>query len=163
MEASKSLAQWTRNRRFGGLLAGLIALVPSFATTAAQAEPGEPMAVPGSSFVLDLANRTASVPLGSELADPSAAKLVEIDVAEVSNPRRIGLSFEVRTMHQEGKPCFLGSFALFPPDRPGRFLVATRGSLRLGDVLEVSMVVLDEPSSDDRVRVGVKRISLRDD
>lgn len=116
---------------------------------------------PDRSFTLDLANRSALRPIGPELADPAAAKLVEVEIASVLNPKKIRLAFEVRYRPGEGEEQQLGSFALFPPDRPGKFLVATQGRLRSGGSLVLSMQVLDEVGPKDEVRVTVKRIALR--
>ena len=113
------------------------------------------------SFSLDLANRSVTKPIGRELADPASAKFVEIDVSEVVNPKRIRLTFEVHYQPGNGERSLLGTFALFPPDNPGRFLVATGGRLRSGGAIVLSMVPLDEVGQQDRVRVTVRSISFR--
>lgn len=111
------------------------------------------------SFSLDLANRSVTKPI--ELADPASAKLVEIDISEVENPKKIRLTFEVHLQPGSGEKVELGTFALFPPDNPGRFLVATGGRLRSGGAVVLSMVPLDEVGQQDRVRVTVRSISFR--
>lgn len=113
------------------------------------------------SFSLDLANRSVTKPIGPELADPASAKLVEIDVSEVENPKKIRLTFEVHYQSGNGEKLQLGSFALYPPDNPGTFLVATRGRLRSGGAIVLSMKVLDEVGPQDRAQVTVRSISLR--
>lgn len=118
----------------------------------------------GGSFRLNLTNRSVTRPIGSAFGDPDSAKFVEIDVAEVSNPKKIRLAFEVLYgAGKEGKveKRLLGTFGLYPPDRPGKFLVATRGGLRRGGAIVLSMQVLDEVKPEDRVEVTVSRISLR--
>ena len=52
--------------------------------------------------------------------------------------------------------------ALYPPDNPGTFLVATRGSIRPDGAIVVSMVVLDETEPSDQVQVTLKRIVFRE-
>lgn len=113
------------------------------------------------SFSLDLANRSVTKPIEPGLADPASAKFVEIDVSDVVNPKRIRLTFEVHYQSGNGEKLQLGSFALYPPDDPGTFIVATRGRLRSGGAIVLSMKVLDEVGPQDRVRVTVRRISLR--
>jgi len=113
------------------------------------------------SFNLDLTNRSVTKPIGPEVADPASAKFVEIDIAEVLNPKRVRLTFEVHYQPEKGEKLLLGSFALFPPDNPGRFIVATRGRLRSGGAIVLSMVILDKVGPEDRVRVKVRQISFR--
>lgn len=113
------------------------------------------------SFSLDLANRSVTKPIGPELADPASAKFVEIDIADVVNPKRIRLTFEVHYQPGNGEKLLLGSFALYPPDNPGKFIVATRGRLRSGGAIVLSMQVLDEVVPEDRIRVTVRQISFR--
>jgi hypothetical protein len=113
------------------------------------------------SFNLDLANRSVTKPIGAELADVAPARFVEIDIADVVNPKRIRLTFEVHYQPGNGEKLLLGSFALYPPDNPGKFIVATGGRLRSGGAIVLSMQVLDEVVPEDRVRVTVRRISFR--
>lgn len=126
-----------------------------------MAEERSSAAVSEDSFSLDLANRSVSKPIGPGLAEPASARFVEVDVAEVSNPKRIRLTFEVHYQGGNGEKLLLGSFALYPPDNPGTFIVATRGRLRSGGSVILSMKVLDRVGPEDRVRVKVRRISLR--
>jgi hypothetical protein len=113
------------------------------------------------SFSLDLANRSVTKPIGPELADAASARFVEVDISEVENPKKIRLTFEVHYQSGSGERVQLGTFALFPPDNPGRFLVATKGRLRSGGAIVLSMVPLDEVGPRDRVQVKVRRISVR--
>lgn len=95
------------------------------------------------------------------MADPSAAKFVEIDVVDVSNPKRIRLAFDLFASEEKEERRLLGTFALFPPDHPGNFIVSPQGRLRTGSALVLSMRVLDDVTPDDTVRVEVRRMSLR--
>ena len=113
------------------------------------------------SFSLDLANRSVTKPLGSELADPASVKFVEVDISDVLNPRRVRLTFEVHHQRTNGEKILLGSFALFPPDHPGKFIVPTGGHLQNGGAIVLSMLVLDEVGPQDRVQVKVRRLSFR--
>jgi hypothetical protein len=109
-----------------------------------------------------LSNRTLLQRIRPELDQPARRKFVEIEVTDVVNPKRIRITFEVHYRPDEGDKALLGSFALFPPDHPGNFLVATGGKVRNEGAIVLSMVVLDETGPDDQVRVTVKRISFRD-
>lgn len=113
------------------------------------------------SFSLDLSNRSVTMPVGPELGDAASARFVEVDIAEVVNPKRLRLTFEVHYQPEQGEKLRLGSFALFPPDNPGKFIVATQGRLRSGGAIVLSMLVLDEVAPEDRVRVEVRQISFR--
>lgn len=112
-------------------------------------------------YLLDLATRSITRPAGRDLAAPASIRFVQVDINEVVNPKRLRLTFEVHDRHESGESVLLGTFALFPPDHPGTFLVSTKGLLRAGDAIVLSMQVLDEPTPQDVVRVQVERISFR--
>ena len=109
---------------------------------------------------LDLANRTLAYPIGSDLAEPEKLKFVQVEIAELINPRLVRITFELRYRPETGEEVFLGSFSPFPPDNPGTFIVSTRGSLRPGGAILLSMVPLDEVGPDDEVQVDL-RVSFR--
>jgi hypothetical protein len=126
----------------------------------AMADEQDLMVEPEPTLRLDLSHRSLV-----QTVEPAAAaeeqKLVEIEIPEVVNPKRIRLTFEVHYQPEDGDRVLLGTFALFPPDNPGKFLVATRGEVRAGGSLELSMQVLDEVGPEDVVRVDVRPMSLR--
>jgi len=109
---------------------------------------------------LDLTTRSVTKPVERALFDPASAKFAEVDIAEVRNPKKIRVTFEVHFQPENGERILLGSFALFPPDNPGRFIVPTRGRVRGGGELVLSMKVLDEVGAGDEVEVNVRRISF---
>lgn len=111
-------------------------------------------------YSLDLANRTAVKTIGQEVTTPQTVKFVQIEVAEVFNPRKIPLSFSVHYQPVHGEKSLLGTFSLFPPDNPGTFIVATRGKLRIGGMVIVSLVPLEPVDEDAEIRVQLKRISF---
>ncbi len=113
-------------------------------------------------FSLDLERRSSSQAIGPEVHDPQAKKFVEIEIVEVFNPGRIRIAFEVHYQGGNGEKALLGTFGLFPPDRRGRFIVATRGRLRSGGVIVLSMQVLDKVGPADEVRVRVGPIGFRE-
>lgn len=110
---------------------------------------------------MDLTNRTLTQRIGPELADPAAQKLVQIEIVALHNPERKRVSFEVHYEPDDGERVLLGTFGLYPPDNPGKFLVATRGRLRREGAIVVSMQVLDEVEPDDELQVKLKRVSFR--
>jgi hypothetical protein len=111
---------------------------------------------------LDLSNRTMRQQIRAEIDRPAQQKFVEIEVASVVNPKRIRVTFDVDFQPDDGKRVPLGGFALFPPDNPGRFIVATSGKLGSKGCIVLSMVVLDETGPNDVLSVTVKRISFRE-
>lgn len=123
----------------------------------AQAD-GEEQAV---SLRLDLANRTLVYPLDPGIA-AERAKFVQVAIGELFNPRLLRISFELRYRPDGGADVLLGTFSPFPPDNPGTYIVATRGLLRPGGTIVLSMVLLDDVGPGDELRVAVKAISLRE-
>jgi hypothetical protein len=112
------------------------------------------------SLILDLKNREIVHPIGSELADPARQKYVRVQITDVHNPRELRLTFEVRYRFQDSKEVLLGTFALFPPNNPGNFIVATRGELRKEGAVVLSMKILDEVKPGDEVRLAMKPLSF---
>ena len=121
-------------------------------TVAAEGRPATAQ-VPVEGHVLDLQNPTTEERLGPEVAAPEARKFVQIAVTRVSNPRRVGMFFTVQFTPPEGDEIQLGSFSLFPPDNPGRFIVATRGALRTGGTVSVTLVPLQPVGDGAEIRV----------
>jgi hypothetical protein len=112
---------------------------------------------------LDLANRTLVYPIGSGIAEPEKLKFVQVEIGELINPGLVRISFELRYRPETGTEVFLGTFSPFPPDNPGTYIVSTRGSLRPGGAILLSMVPLDEVGPDDEVQVHLKAISFREE
>ncbi len=112
---------------------------------------------------LDLADRTLVQSIDPDLEDAERQKFVEIEITDVVNPEGLRVSFELAYLPPEGEGRLLGTFGLFPPDDPGEFLVATRGELRAGGSLELSMIVHDETGPDDELKVELKRLALREE
>jgi hypothetical protein len=112
---------------------------------------------------LTLAARTAEVLVGAEAVAPRPKKFVQVEVAQVVNPRRIPLSFTVHYRPAAGDALLLGTFSLFPPDNPGTFIVATQGKLQPGGTVTVALAPLVETGGDADVRVQVRRISFVDE
>lgn len=86
-------------------------------------------------------------PIDPDLVTPSRRSFVEIGITRVINPERIPLSFVVNFHSPEGKKNYLGSFSLFPPDHPGKFIVATHGLLEVGGRVTITLVPLQSVST----------------
>lgn len=100
-----------------------------------------------SAHVLSLSAPTLDQPIGPDLASPSRQAFVEIAVTKVINPERIPISFVVYFHSAEGKKSYLGNFSLFPPDNPGKFIVATHGKLETGGRVSITLVPLQSVST----------------
>lgn len=112
-------------------------------------------------YELSLANPTAQQEIGADVRHPESQKFVEIEVTQVNNPQRLPLSFEVQFQPARGEKVRLGTFSLFPPDNPGKFLVATKTQLRAGGTLSVTLVPLRRTDDEEQIRVRLKRLSFR--
>ncbi len=109
---------------------------------------------------LDLTHSLFELPRAAELGDPEHAKFVEVELAELVNPKRVPISFELRLQPPGGDKELLGTFAPFPADRPGTFIVATQGKLSRESKLFLSLVPLAKTRAGDELRVTVK-LALR--
>lgn len=85
-------------------------------------------------------------------------KFVQVEVAEVVNPKKYPLTFRVRYRPASGEEVYLGSFSLYPADNPGKFIVATQGKLRNEGAVVLSMDVPENVADADALRVTVKRM-----
>lgn len=89
-----------------------------------------------------------------------AARFVQVEVAEVVNQKKYELTFKVDYQPLRGAKIYLGSFSLYPADNPGKFIVATQGKVKNEGAIVLSMVIDHKVSSQDTVRVGIKKIKL---
>ena len=109
-------------------------------------------------YYLDPASR--SMTQAVEPDEVSGARFVQVEVTEVINPKKIPLSFEVRYQAKDDTRIYLGSFALYPPDNPGKFIVATQGRVKGDGAIVLTLVVSEKVDAADIVKVGIKRIRL---
>jgi hypothetical protein len=112
-------------------------------------------------YELSLAHPRAQQTVGPEVHRPQRQKFVQIEVTQVINPRLVPLSFDVHFQAQQGEQTYLGNFSLYPPDHPGKFIVATQGKLRAGGTVSVTLLPLQQVGSADQVRVRLARIAFR--
>jgi hypothetical protein len=151
----------TRRTLVGMGCSALVAACASHAGGGAAAGESLPAAGEEASYALDLESRTLVQRIEPDLAERPAPKFVQIEVADVSNPKRIPVEFEVHYQPDDGERILLGTFSLFPPDRPGTFLVATAGRLRGPGAIAVTLRPLHAVAPTDRVRVELRGISFR--
>lgn len=152
---------WRRNALKFTWLAMLACSITAGVTAMAGNANSEPAAAGG--YELSLANPTAQQLIGADLADPQTQKFVQMEVTKVTNPLRIPLSFDVHFQPAQGEKISLGSFSLFPPDNPGKFIVATEGKLRTGGTVSVTLVPFQHAAGEEKIRVRLARISFRTD
>ena len=86
---------------------------------------------------------------------------MQVEVSEVNNPQKYPIKFEVSYQPKDQEKIFLGSFSLFPPNNPGKFIVATQGKVKGEGKIILSLVTSAQAKSAETLKVGVKRIRLR--
>jgi hypothetical protein len=109
---------------------------------------------------LDTRNPTLTQPIRGEKPGSTGAKFVQVEVAEVINPDKVPVTFEVGYQERADRRIRLGSFSLYPADNPGRFIVATQGKIKDEGAVVLSLVIPDTAPSRDKIRVGVKRMTF---
>jgi hypothetical protein len=132
----------------------LLVVCVSLSCAASESAKGSDATV----FHLNLASR--SITQRVEPDDVAGARFVQVEVTEVANRRKIPLSFEVRYQAKDDTRIYLGSFALYPPDNPGKFIVATQGKVKGDGAIVLTLVISEKVDAADVVDVGIKRIRL---
>jgi hypothetical protein len=141
------------------LLAVFVCCITASVTTSAANGIGGPDGEEG--YELSLSYPTAQQLIGADVVTPEKQKFVQIAVTQVSNPQRIPLSFDVHFRPAQGATIYLGSFSLYPPDNPGKFIVATQGKLESGGTVSVTLVPLQRVDDEEKIRVRLARLSFR--
>jgi hypothetical protein len=95
-----------------------------------------------------------------EPSDQVDSKFVQVKVVEVQNPKLHNVTFKVEYKTSSNETVFLGSFSLYPPNNPGRFIVATHGKVKGEGSIVLSLVVPEEFKAGDILRIGVKRMTF---
>lgn len=111
-------------------------------------------------YYLDSSNPTVEQTVDLMGVRADAYKFVQIEVARVTNPKKLPLTFEVWYRPKDKEKMLLGSFSLYPADNPGKFIVPTQGKLSDGAEILVSLVTPSAAVSRDIVGVGMKKITL---
>jgi hypothetical protein len=96
-------------------------------------------------------------------SDPVNAKFVQVEVTEVTNPQNRPARFEVFYQPKEGEKILLGSFSLYPPNNPGKFIVPTQGKVKAEGKLVLSLAKPDGVATGDQVSVSVKKLRFVSD
>lgn len=150
--------RWQRAGRSAAVL-----LLLCLCNACVTATAGNAVAVPAvvMEYELDLTRRVAVQRIDAGDAVLRSMKFVQIEVTQVINPRRLPLSFTVDFQPAQGERFYLGTFSLFPPDNPGKFIVATQGKLQPGGAVIVTLVPLARVDEHAEVRVMIHGIRLR--
>ena len=114
-------------------------------------------------YYLDLKKPSIVQPIDAKSEGIEKYKFVQVEVAEVINPKKDPVAFQVHYQTSNNERIYLGSFGLYPSDNPGKFIVATQGKLKNEGAIVLSLVVPDKVDATDTLRVGVKKIKLVND
>jgi hypothetical protein len=114
----------------------------------------------GPLHVIDLAHPSFAQPVEVSDSDAALPDFVQVRIVQVVNPRRIGVLFEVTFVPDSGSPVRLGSFSLFPPDNPGRFIVATQHRVRSAGSIVVSLRTVQPVDASTPLAIGIGSIAL---
>lgn len=111
---------------------------------------------------LDTAHPTLTQRVEVAAQRARSARFVRVDIVQVTNPKEVALSFDVFFEPHEGARVWLGTFGPFPADNPGKFIIPTKGIVRAGGALVVSMVIPQGTAGAEAaaIRVAVGRITL---
>ena len=112
-------------------------------------------------YYLDLNKPQIEQPIEPGDREVERSKFVQIEVSEVNNPQKYPVKFEVSYQPKDQEKIFLGSFSLFPPNNPGKFIVPTQGKVKGEGKIILSLVTSEQAKAADTLRVGVKRIRFR--
>lgn len=107
-------------------------------------------------FSLDLQNPEITQKILPDDGDPAKARFVQVEVIRVTNPQKRPARFEVRYQPNAGEKILLGSFSLYPPDNPGKFIVPTQGKVKAEGALILSLAKSDQVVAGDVVEVIVR-------
>jgi hypothetical protein len=98
-------------------------------------------------------------------APPSDLAFARVTIAAIENAAREPLYFELYLIRKDpSETVRLGSFAPFPPDRAGSYLIGLKTSVEQGDRLELRMIFTQpaEPGAGEptQVRIDIQPIQL---
>jgi len=87
-------------------------------------------------------------------------KFVLVKISLVINPESIPIAFMVHYQRPGQEKLYLGSFALFPANNPGQFIVPTQGKVGQDGEVVLSMEPLKNLDTASSVRVHVSQVIL---
>ena len=91
--------------------------------------------------------------------DGKGSEFIKIQVVDVTNPKLHSIAVEVFHL-ENGTENILGSFALYPSDNIGNFLIATQGKLNPGGTVLLKLVVPEITKQSDSVNITLKKVSF---
>jgi hypothetical protein len=107
-------------------------------------------------YSLDLQHPETTQKILPDDGDPMKARFVQVEVIRVTNPQKRPAQFEVHYQPADGERILLGSFSLYPPDNPGKFIVPTQGKVKATGMLILSLVKSDRVVAGDVLTVEVR-------
>ena len=113
-------------------------------------------------YSLDLQNPEITQKIRPDDGDPTKARFVQVEVIKVTNPQKRPATFAVHYQPNAGEKIRLGSFSLYPPDNPGKFIVPTQGKVKPEGTLILSLAKSDRVVAGDVVEVTVKPMKFVD-
>lgn len=109
---------------------------------------------------MNLVSPTLVEPLRDLPAASLENRFVHVEVVTVVNPRRLPVTVRVDYAPPTGNRVHLGSFSLFPSDRPGKFIVATQGRVSRDGSIVLSLEKPGAATPSDTVRIAIRPITL---
>src|SRR5688500_8219752 len=151
------------SRRFAiglvGLLAPLACLAGCNAADRSELPPwdaggkdAKPITPPGNqqpaAAMLTLTDQRLQWPV---TAPPGTGPIryIEVVIDGIDNPRLIPLRFRVYSPDRAGGERLLGSFASYPGNQPGRYLIQVPPQFQLGEVIVLALAPAADFSADD--------------
>lgn len=134
---------------------------PVSSTNSASAQNQNDSKTDKTLYYLDLNNPQIEQSIEPEDREVEKSKFVQVEVSEVNNPQKYPIKFQVSFQPKDGEKILLGGFSLFPPNNPGKFIVATQGKVRGEGKIILLLVTAEDAKAADTLKVGVKRIRLR--
>ena len=110
------------------------------------------------SRVLDLGHPSLSQRIDNN--DFATFEFVRLTVTQVNNPKRVGLILGVAFEPDGGARAQLGGFSLYPPDKPGTFIVSTRHQVNSAGIVIVSLHTAAEVDPKTPLSVTMGAIEL---
>ena len=107
-------------------------------------------------YLLDLQHPKITQKIRPDDGDPTKARFVQVEVIKVTNLQQRPAQFEVHYQSNDGEKILLGSFSLYPPDNPGKFIVPTQGKVKTEGALILSLVRSDRVVAGDVIEVTVR-------
>jgi hypothetical protein len=112
-------------------------------------------------YHLDLNKTQIEQPVEAGNREVEASKFVQVEVSEVNNPQKNPVKFEVSFQPRDQEKILLGSFSLFPPNNPGKFIVPTQGRVKGEGKIILTLVTSEQAKAGDTLKVAVKRLQFR--